>query len=69
MVDLKRDTIKYINEGVTIMEHEQLGLIAVLKEDHTKSSIDRALTTCNLKTNGGVRKHNGNLYIPLKEKA
>lgn len=69
MVDLKRDTIRYINEGVTIMEHRTLGLIAVLKDDHTKTSIKRALDTCNLMTNGGVRRHDDNLYIPLKEKA
>lgn len=68
MVDYTRDSIKYINEGVTILFSKEINdLIMLLKPGHTRENMQRALNTCKLQTQGTPKRRNGMRFMRLKE--
>ncbi len=60
--------IKYISEGVKILEDPTKGLIMILRPNCSEETIQRALRTTRYSLVSRTPKQlNGSQYLPLKE--
>lgn len=66
-MDLRNDSILYINEGVRIVKHSIHGLILITKKETKPDSIQRALDVTQTKILCKNKNSNGDNYYSLEE--
>jgi len=65
-MNMLRDSIKYISDAVKIVDHSELGLIAIIRKNDAES-LQRALNTVGYRIIGSRKKSNGDAYYSLEE--
>lgn len=69
MVDLTRDSVKYINEGVMIFYSKDFNdMIMVFKDGYTLETEQRALKTVDMERIGSIEGEDNKRFVRLRRR-